>query len=92
MRHIDRSFGQIMIELIKDPREHVKKLAFLASHSAQALIPSPYLLAEQGNLCNFFLHINIIMFLKPANSDTENGIKKSKKSPEKNHVQRKLEN
>ena len=31
------------------------------------------------------------MFLKPANSDTENGIKK-KMSPEKNHVQRKLEN
>ena len=31
------------------------------------------------------------MFLKPANSETENAIEKeSKMSPEKNHVQRKL--
>ena len=33
------------------------------------------------------------MFLKSATSDTENGIKKYlKMSPEKNHVERKLEN
>ena len=33
------------------------------------------------------------MFLKLANSDTENGIKNnSKMSPEKSHVQRKREN
>ena len=36
--------------------------------------------------------MDIYMFLKPANSDTENGIKKKKMLPEKNHVQRKLEN
>ena len=36
---------------------------------------------------------DIYMFLKPANSDTENGIKKMKKmSPKKNHVQWNLEN
>ena len=35
--------------------------------------------AEQG-----ILYIDIYMFLKPANSDTENGIKKDQKmSPEK---------
>ena len=33
------------------------------------------------------------MFLKPANSDTVNGMKnKGKMPPEKNNVQRKLEN
>ena len=31
------------------------------------------------------------MFFKPANSDTENGIKKYKMSPEEKHMQRKLE-
>ena len=32
------------------------------------------------------------MFLKPENSDMENGfLKNSKMSPEKNHIQRKLE-
>ena len=36
--------------------------------------------------------MDIYMFLKPANSYTENGIKKkSKMSPEINHVQWKLE-
>ena len=41
----------------------------------------------------FFLHINVYMFLKPANSDTENGIKKKNNVTwKKNHVQRKLKN
>ena len=41
----------------------------------------------------FFENIKIYIILKPANSDTENGIiKNSKMSPEKNYVQRKLEN
>ena len=55
-------------------REHVQKIAFLAGHSAKALT-FPYLLAEQKRVYAriFFKHIYIYIFLKPANSDTENG-------------------
>ena len=57
-------------------REHVKKK--LASLA--------------GHSAKAFLYMDIYMFLKPANSDTENGIEKSSKmSPENKHVQRKLE-
>ena len=36
--------------------------------------------------------MDIYMFLRPANSDTVNGFNKnSKMSPEKNHLQQKLE-
>ena len=58
-------------------KEHVKKLAFLAGHSPKALTsPPPYQLAEQKRFYAFFFIYGQYMFLKPANSDTENGIRK----------------
>ena len=73
-------------------REHVKKLAFLAGLSAKALTPPPPLVSgrNKGIYASFFLNININTFLKPAKTNTENGIKV--KNVTKNHVQRKLEN
>ena len=63
-------------------REHVKKIAFLAENSAKALPPPPRPPLLSGTLCIFFYIIGIWMFLKPANSDLENG-KKNLMSPEK---------
>ena len=68
-------------------RKHVKiKLAFLVGHSVKALTPHP--LPVSGSiaiLCIFFLYMDLYMFLKKANSDTENEIEKNlRKSPEKN--------
>ena len=45
-----------------------------------------------NKVVNTIMKKYIYMFLKPANSDMENGFKKnSKMSPEKIHIQRKLE-
>ena len=62
--------------------EHFKKkLAFLPEKSAKAPADSKTLAV----LCKFLLfNIIINMFLKPANSDMENGLQQnSKMSPEK---------
>ena len=59
-----------------------KKHALLAELSVKALIPQPPAV-ELAILCKFFFFkdMDICMFLKPANSETENG-------PEKNYMQR----
>ena len=54
-----------------------KKLAFLAGHSGKALTPPPPTGKwNKGIYAIIFLHIKIYMFLKPANSVTENVLKK----------------
>ena len=66
-------------------RVHVKKIAFLAGHSAKALTPDPLPVSRTiAILCKFFFIFDIYIiyvFLKPANSYTENGIKQIRKCP-----------
>ena len=53
-----------------------KKTCILSLHSAKALTPTPYQLAVQKWFyARFFLHIDIYMFLEPANSEMENALK-----------------
>ena len=80
-RIIDTTYNPFFLTLTQGARK--KKLAFLA----EGLDPPPLSLAEQGILYRFFssfLCRIIYMIWKPANSDTENGMKKNRKmSPEK---------
>ena len=65
---------------MSEKREHVKKLAFLAGNSAKASTPPPCK-RSNSDLCKFFMR-HVSMFLKPANSEMENGVtKKVEKCP-----------
>ena len=52
-----------------------KKKSFLAGHSAGEGGGILVSVTREFIQVFFFLHININIFLQPANSDTENGIK-----------------
>ena len=70
-----------------------KKVLFLAGHSAKALTPFPLAVSGTRDFMQVLFIYGQIYVFEPAKPGTEIGIKKkSKMSPEKIHVQRKLEN
>ena len=81
---IRNTSGKHEILFILSVREHKKKKrkkeSFLAGHSARAL-PPPLPVSGTMAIWKYFYIIDIYMYLKPVNPDTENDIKKIKKCP-----------